>query len=166
VTKLDADLLERALLIADQLAAEVVRDPDPLVDLGVDLLVAGFDGPSVLALASMSPGGRWSDVAEASRAALREVGIDAPNLGDSGWATIRFWAKQLELGGSRAYQRAGELWNLWERAGRPPEIAALVSLMDEWEVALPAHRVEVEALLGLAARPIGVLADRKLRGLE
>lgn len=161
-----AELEERARVLADKIVLGIVPDPDDAVALGVELLVADQEAPAVVALAAMSPGSRWGDVEEAARAALDEIGVRVPEPGAAGWALARYWAKQLQLGGPETYRRAAALWGLWWALGNPPEIAALVQLMDAWEEAMPDQREEIEAELSLLARPIIVAAERAIAGLD
>ena len=162
----DPDLKERCQRLADQLVLGLVSDPDPVVELGVDLLIAGHDGPAVVELASFSPGERWVDVENAARAALDELGIRIPAKDAAAWSLARYWATELGKGG-QTYRRASVLWGLWWTLGNPPEIADLVSLMDEWETTLPGPaREEVEALISLHSRPIVIAADRAIAGLD
>lgn len=156
------ELEERARIVADQIVLELQPNPDEVVALGVDLLVAGQEGSAVVALASLPPRSRWVDVERAARAALEEVGVRIPEVGVAGWALGRHWATQLEQGGPETFRRAAALWGLWWALGNPPEIAALVQLMDAWEEIPAGQRGEIEAELALLARPIIVAADRAI----
>jgi hypothetical protein len=109
------------------------HDSDEVVGLGVDLLVAGPEGPAVVALGSLPAGERWVDVEELARAALDELGLPLPSPISAGWELARYWATGLERGGPQSYDQASALWGLWRTLGGPPEIAALVQVMDAWE---------------------------------
>lgn len=164
---LSTALSERATTLADKIVLGLIQDSDEAISLAVDLLAAGFDGNAVVALAALSPGSRWVDTEELARAALGEVGIALPLPEAAGWSIARYWANQLKKGGPQTYRRASALWGLWWALGNPPEIGALVQLMDEWEVLPPGpEREAVEDLLVLHADAIIVAAERTIAGLE
>ena len=158
---LSAELASRIGVAADRIALSLEYDPDDVVALGVELLVAGFDGPAVVKLASFGPRARRDEVEEAAVAAFAEVGVSLPSPGTAGWALARSLAEQLQAGGPETYQRANALWGLWEVLGQPTEIAALVEVMDDWETTLRGQpkRAEVEHELQSLAEPIITRAD-------
>lgn len=162
--ELPDDLRERIAVAADRLAVGLQWDPDDLIDLGVEMLMAGFDGESVVGLASFSPGERWVDVELVARAAIEEVGMRVPRPQDAGWVLALYWARQLRLGGPETYRRAAAPWGLWWTLKTPAEIGLLVEVMDEWEVALPGDKDGPELELQALAAPIIALAERRLSG--
>jgi hypothetical protein len=74
----DDQLIERARLVGSRIVLGLEHDSDQAIALGVDLLVAGHDGPALVALASLPPQERWIDVEELARAALVEIGVQLP----------------------------------------------------------------------------------------
>ena len=160
--QLGAELAEQAQCFADDLALGWAVNPDDAMRFGENLLVAGNDGPNVVALAAVSPGSRWADVEPLVREALKEIGVAVPEKGVAGWALVRYLATQLQRGGPQAYQRAAALWGMWWELGTPPEIAALVQVMDAWEEAAQAERPSIELELKALAGPIIALADKTL----
>jgi hypothetical protein len=74
----DETLMSRARLLGDRVEVDLEDDPNEAVQLGVDLLLAGFDGPGVLALASLPPRSAWTEVEPLTRSALEEIGLGLP----------------------------------------------------------------------------------------
>jgi len=130
-----SELEERARVTADKIVLGLAYDPDYVIALGVELLVAGHEGARIVDLAALPPRSMWSDVEPVARRALEEIGVWPPDRDDACWELARYWAKGLLAGGSQTYERAAALWGLWSTLGSPPEIGVLVELMDEWEAA-------------------------------
>jgi hypothetical protein len=159
------ELEHRARLLGSRVMLGVQPDADEAIDLGVDLLIAGFDGPGVVALASLPPRSDWSDVEPLLRSALKEVNVVLPAPTAAGWELARYWATELERGGPQSHSRASLLWGLWQTLDFPPEVAALVEVMDAWEETLPQNRNQLESQLASLAPPIIEAADRALAGV-
>ena len=70
--------MQRARLLADRVEVDLEDDPAEAIELGLELLVAGFDGPAVLALASLPPRSNWAEVEPLTRSALEEIGMPLP----------------------------------------------------------------------------------------
>lgn len=166
--ELTPGLADRARVLAAEMSLGFNPDPDATIGLGVDLLLEGFEGPAVVGLAALSPGLRWVDVEQVARNALEEIGIAVEDRVASeavrGWWLAGQWARELQKGGDDTYSRASKLWGLWWILGNPPEIAALVPLMDAWEELLGEERLPVESLLAALAGPIIDAADRAISG--
>lgn len=156
------DLVDRAAAIAEMIALGMSPDPDDVMQLGVDLLVAGSDGPAVVALASVRPGSRWVDIEPVARAAFAEVSIDLPEPAAAGWSLARWWAYRLRDDERQTYRAASMLWGMWWDLDNPSEIGALVPLMDAWEETIQRERGPIEEQLRQAAGPIIAAADRNL----
>ena len=156
-----ADALgHRARLLGSRVVLGLEPESDEAIDFGVDLLVAGFDGPAVVALASLPPRSDWSEVEPLLRSALQEVSVVLPARTAAGWELARYWAGELQRGGAQSYNYASRLWGLWRSLDHPPEIAALGQVMDAWEETLPQNRASLEAEFSSLAPPIIAAADR------
>lgn len=103
------ELQLRASALADLIALGLSTDPADAIQLGVDLLVAGFDGARAVALASVVPGTRWVVVEPVAVAALQEIGIDVAGRPSAGWGLALYLARQMRRGGPHAYYLASAL---------------------------------------------------------
>ena len=139
-----SELEERARVTAGKIVLGLAYDPDDVIALGVEQLVAGHEGPRVVELASLPPRSMWSDVEPVARSALEEIGVWPPGRDVACWELARYWATGLQAGGSQTYERAAALWGLWWSLGSPPEIGVLVELMDEWEAMQAQRRKDKE----------------------
>ena len=161
---MDAELQLRASALADSIALGWSGDPADAIQLGIDLLTAGFDGPRVVALASVVPGTRWVDVEPVAVAALQEIGFDIADRPAKGWDLALYLAKQLKRGGPRVHHLAAALWGLLCEIGTQTEISALVLWMDAFEETVPAERGPIVAELQTLADPIIARAETALTG--
>jgi hypothetical protein len=107
--------------------------PHELPDFATELLVLGYDSPTLRELAGLPKGDR-TESANMWKAARSELGVRDEDDEDAARFLLRYWAQEIVEGridvltGSRLMYREG-----WFPLGQPTELHGLVNLLDDWE---------------------------------
>ncbi|MDP5228204.1 MULTISPECIES: hypothetical protein [Arthrobacter] len=107
--------------------------PHELPDVATELLVMGYDSPTLRELAGLPPGDR-SDAAELWEAAREELGFRPETDEEAARFLLRHWAQEIAEGrlevvpGSRRMLRVG-----WFPLDQPEELVPLLNLLDDWD---------------------------------
>ena len=127
--------------------------PHELPEFATELLVLGYDSPSLRELAGLPKGDR-SDAAERWETVREELGIPR----EAGEAAPRFllqyWAREITEGrldvlqGSKLMLRVG-----WFPLGQPKELNLLRNLLDDWDE-IPRLRNQIAPELHVFAREL------------
>lgn len=142
----------RAIFACEQMG---LVPPHELPEFATELLVLGYDSPSLRELAGLPKGDRsdaaelWETVRE-ELSTPREAGEQAPRF------LLQHWAREITEGrldvlqGSRLMLRVG-----WFPMGQPKELEQLWNLLDDWD--------EIPRLRGQIASELFVFAKELLR---
>lgn len=149
---MDSHRRARAIFLSEQTG---LIPPHELPDFATELLVLGYDSPSLRQVAGLPTGDRadaadlWSDVRD-------ELGIRHENKKEAAKFLLRYWAEETAeqridvLAGSRLmYQVA------WFPLGQPSQLNELLYLLDVWDE-MPQDREQTAAdLLHFAQHLVG-----------
>ncbi|MBD2894938.1 hypothetical protein amrb99_38690 [Actinomadura sp. RB99] len=115
--------------------------PGEPVRIACDLLVAGIETPSVIALACESPTRlTLREGRPLVRRLLSDLALDPMNIHRAGWITARDIALQIEAGTLKAEDGGHFLLGLWHPCREPDEMRPLLGTLDAWEETPPQHR--------------------------
>ncbi len=122
-------------------------------DVAADLLVEGYDSPSLRELAGHlrnDPRGAadlWVQVRE-------ELGRPYEDDGDARRTLVRHWLQQIVAGVLEPYVGTNLiLGNAWHELGQPTELSYLVVLRDDWDD-MPQSREDICNKIVVAAREV------------
>jgi hypothetical protein len=93
---------------------------------------------------------------------VTEIGCPPLPKAESGWLLARAIARQMVANSIPQNVGAGILWGLWWDIGQPPEIAALVQLLDAREETLEPERAAIDEEIRSLAPAVLRAADRAL----
>lgn len=160
---LTSNLRERTRLLTARIMFREATG-DELVRLACDLLVAGIDTPSIVALAGLPYSVTMTDAEPIFGDALVELGLPPLPRDAAGWVLAGEVARKMIADSIPQNVGAAILWGLWWEVGQPPEIAEFVQLLDEWEVALPPAKASIEDEMRANATAVIAASDRAASG--
>ncbi|MBT8162957.1 MULTISPECIES: hypothetical protein [Arthrobacter] len=127
--------------------------PHELPDFATDLLVLGYDSPSLRELAGLPQGDR-ADAADLWKGVRGELGIPTESEEEAAVYLLGYWARETTRGridvvaGSKLMYEAA-----WFPLGQPKELNELVYLLDIWDE-MPHRREQTAAKLLAFARTL------------
>lgn len=140
----------RAIFLCEQTG---LIPPHELPDFATELLVLGYDTPSLRELAGLPTGDR-ADSADMWNAVRDELSVRHEDEEKAARFLLKYWAQETVegridvLAGSRLMYRAG-----WFPLGQPAELNELVYLMDVWDE-MPQRREQTTAELLVFVRKL------------
>ena len=146
----DARYLARSMFVREQVG--LIRS-DVLPDFATDLLVLGYDSPSLRELAGLPRGDR-SDATKLWEAVREELGSPREPDEQASRFLLRYWAREITEGrvdvleGSRLMLDVG-----WFPLDQPKELHRLWNLLDDWDE-IPAARDRITSELLVFAREL------------
>ncbi|MBT2534554.1 hypothetical protein J7E83_20965 [Arthrobacter sp. ISL-48] len=149
-----ANVRARAIFLCEQTG---LIPPHELPDYATELLVLGYDSPTLRELAGLPKGDR-TDAADMWDIVRDELSVRYEDEEEAARFLLKYWAQEVVDGridvlmGSRLMYRAG-----WFPLGQPTELHELVNLLDDWDDMPQRHERTASELLHFA---------RKLLGLE
>lgn len=118
-------------------------DPEPVVWLACDLLVAGADTPALCELAGESPTGLTrADAEPLVRRMLTELGVEPVDTARAPRIVAHDIARRMISGSLAPEDGANELWSLWTYRDDVAGISALLGPLERWEDTPAEHRDE------------------------
>lgn len=142
----------RAIFLCEQTG---LIPPHELPDFATELLVLGYDTPSLRDLAGLPKGDR-SDAADMWNAVRDELSVRHEGAEDAAKFLLKYWAREIVEGridvllGSRLMYRVG-----WFPLGQPTELNELVNLLDVWDEMPQLRERTASELLGFARTLLG-----------
>ncbi|MDP9906697.1 MULTISPECIES: hypothetical protein [Arthrobacter] len=142
----------RAIFLCEQTG---LIPPHELPDFATELLVLGYDTPSLRELAGLPKGDR-ADAADMWNAVRDELSVRHEDDEDAAKFLLKYWAQEIVEGridvlpGSRLMCRVG-----WFPLGQPTELNELVNLLDVWDEMPQRRERTASELLGFARTFLG-----------
>ncbi|MBT2538483.1 hypothetical protein [Arthrobacter sp. ISL-69] len=147
-----ANLRARAIFLCEQTG---LIPPHELPDYAAELLVLGYDAPSLRELAGLPTGDR-ADSADMWNVVRDELSVRHEDEEEGARFLLKYWAQEIVEGridvlpGSRLMYRAG-----WFPLGQPMELHELVYLLDVWGDMPQRHEQTASELLHFARKLLG-----------
>lgn len=147
---MDSHRRARAIFLSEQAG---LIPPHELPDLATELLVLGYDTPSLRELAGLPTGDR-AESADLWNAVRDELGIRREEKEEAARFLLRYWAQETAeqridvLAGSRLMYRVA-----WFPLGQPTQLNELLYLLILWDE-MPQHRDQTAAELLQFARDL------------
>jgi hypothetical protein len=139
----DSQRRARAIFLCEQTG---ITPPHELPDFATELLVLGYDSPSLREVAGLPTGDR-ADAADLWSAVREELGIEREEPEEAAGFLLRYWGEETAKGridvlaGSRLMYRVG-----WFPLGQPSELNELLYLLILWDE-MPEQREQTAAEL-------------------
>ncbi|WP_427130746.1 hypothetical protein [Pseudarthrobacter sp. S9] len=125
-----ANVRARAIFLCEQTG---LIPPHELPDFATELLVLGYDAPSLRELAGLPTGDR-ADSADMWNVVRDELSVRHEDDEEAARFLLKYWAREIIEGridllpGARLMYRVG-----WFALGQPMELHELVNLLDVWD---------------------------------